>query len=227
MSIDSGDNERRGALAIRSGADARLVIARESLLEILPPFGGTALKRIEKGEAGAIRVEFGFAETPFGECLLATRDGLICHLSFQEEAERSRALEELGKHWPNLAATADDQRARSLVRALFSPTTPAPGPASGLVPGLALTGTHFQHEVWRMLQRVPSGSLTTYGAIARAIGAPSASRAVGAAVGANRIAWLIPCHRVVQQNGQLGGFRWGVARKRLLLSYEQNTCQKG
>lgn len=219
MSIDSGDNERGGALAIRSGADARLVIARESLLEILPPFGGTALKRIEKGEAGAIRVEFGFAETPFGECLLATRDGLICHLSFQEEAERSRALEELGQHWPNLAATADDQRARSLVRALFSPTSP---PLE-----LALTGTHFQHEVWRTLQRIPSGSLTTYGAIARAIGAPSASRAVGAAVGANRIAWLIPCHRVVQQNGQLGGFRWGVARKRLLLSYEQTTCQKG
>ena len=204
---------------MRRGADARLVIARESLLEILPPFGGTALKRIEKGEAGAIRGEFGFAETPFGECLLATRDGLICHLSFQEEAERSRALEELGQHWPNLAATADDQRAMSLVRALFSPTSP---PLE-----LVLTGTPFQHEVWRTLQRIPSGSLTTYGAIARAIGAPSASRAVGAAVGANRIAWLIPCHRVVQQNGQLGGFRWGVARKRLLLSYEQTTCQKG
>lgn len=216
---------------MRRGADARLVIARESLLETLPPFGGTALKRIEKGEAGAIRVEFGFAETPFGECLLATRDGLICHLSFQEETERSRAIEELGQHWPNLAATADDLRARTLVRALLSPTTPAPmlAPmlAPGLAHGLALTGTPFQHEVWRMLQRVPSGSLTTYGAIARAIGAPSASRAVGAAVGANRIAWLIPCHRVVQQNGQLGGFRWGVARKRLLLSYEQTTCQKG
>jgi len=219
MSIDSGGSEMVGTEAMRSGADARLVIAREALLETLPPRDGTVLKRLEKREAGAIRVEFGFAETPFGECLIATRDGLVCHLSFQEEAERSLALEELGRHWPNLAATADDLRARSLVRALFSPT----GPPTEL----ALTGTHFQHEVWRTLQRIPWGSLTTYGAIARAMGVPTAARAVGAAVGANRIAWLIPCHRVVPQNCQLGGFRWGVARKRLLLSYEQTTCPKG
>lgn len=208
--IDNG-----AASGTDGSADSPLVVSESVLLEALPSPDETTLRRIEKREAGVITVEFGFAETPFGECLIATREQLICHLTFHDPGdpgERGSALEILGQYWPRLATTPNDQLAQALANDLFSPTS--------ATPGLVLAGTQFQHEVWRTLQQIPSGRLTTYGAIARAIGAPTASRAVGAAVGANRIAWLIPCHRVIRASGVLTGYRWGSARKAAMLGWE-------
>ena len=221
MSVGSGNNEMGSAVAPWSigGDDAPVLIAEAALIETIPSVDRITLRRIERSELGAIRVEFGFAVTPFGECLIATRENLICHLTFHDAGERESEMERLGQYWPRLANSLNNERAQSLVSGLFSPTSPAPE--------LVLAGTQFQHQVWQALQRIPYGSVTTYGAIARTIGAPSASRAVGAAVGANRIAWLIPCHRVVPQNRQLGGFRWGIWRKRAMLSREQAICNQG
>ncbi len=89
---------------------------------------------------------------------------------------------------------------------------------------LSLTGTPFQRQVWQQLLSIPVGTLTTYQKIAEAVGRPTAVRAVANAIGANPVAWLIPCHRVVRSDGQLGGYRWGVERKRAMLDWEQ---QKG
>jgi AraC family transcriptional regulator of adaptative response/methylated-DNA-[protein]-cysteine methyltransferase len=85
---------------------------------------------------------------------------------------------------------------------------------------LLLNGTNFQIKVWEALLRIPAGDVVTYGEIARSIGAPGASRAVGQAVGANPIAYIIPCHRVIRKMGVLGGYRWGTARKRAMLGWE-------
>jgi O-6-methylguanine DNA methyltransferase len=85
-----------------------------------------------------------------------------------------------------------------------------------------VTGTNFQVQVWRALLRVPEGALTSYSAIAGAIGRPSATRAVANAVGANPVSWLIPCHRVIRTSGALGGYRWGLDAKRALLALEES-----
>ena len=81
-------------------------------------------------------------------------------------------------------------------------------------------GTDFQRRVWRALLRIPSGRVTAYGQLADAIGAPGAARAVGSAVGANELAWLIPCHRVIRRTGAAGEYRWGAARKKAMIAWE-------
>jgi AraC family transcriptional regulator of adaptative response/methylated-DNA-[protein]-cysteine methyltransferase len=87
-------------------------------------------------------------------------------------------------------------------------------------------GTDFQLRVWRALLRIPSGKLTTYGQLASAVGAPSAARAVGSAVGSNELAWLIPCHRVIRQTGMAGEYRWGAVRKRAMIAWERPITKK-
>ena len=91
---------------------------------------------------------------------------------------------------------------------------------------LYLKGTPFQLKVWETLLKVPVGKLTTYGAIAERIGQPSASRAVGTAIGSNPIAFLIPCHRVIQSSGVLGGYRWGTTRKTAIIGWENAQVQQ-
>jgi AraC family transcriptional regulator of adaptative response/methylated-DNA-[protein]-cysteine methyltransferase len=86
---------------------------------------------------------------------------------------------------------------------------------------LHVSGTNFQVAVWRALLRIPAGAAATYSQIAEAVGAPRAARAAGAAIGANPVAFLIPCHRVIEQNGGLGGYRWGVERKRAMQLWER------
>ena len=206
MSTDSNDQERQVSLA------------GQELLESLSVPERPLLTRLALAEVPAIRVEYGLAVTPFGECLIATRENRVCHLSLHDPDERTTGLELFRQYWPNHRSEPDHSFAQSLVSNLFAPEIE--------IPELILPGTQFQHQVWERLLAIPFGGLTTYGAIARAIGAPGSSRAVGTAVGANRIAWLIPCHRVIPQNRSLGGFRWGLPRKRSMISFEQDQMSK-
>jgi AraC family transcriptional regulator, regulatory protein of adaptative response / methylated-DNA-[protein]-cysteine methyltransferase len=104
------------------------------------------------------------------------------------------------------------------------PSDPAGTPSLASSPtdplSLYVRGTGFQLQVWRALLEVPPGQVTTYGRLAEALGRPGAARAVGSAVAANPVAYLIPCHRVVRASGDLGGYRWGVERKRAMLEWE-------
>ncbi len=110
-----------------------------------------------------------------------------------------------------------DERLAPLGRQLFSTLAVEPGPLR-----LALRGTPFQLRVWKQLLEIPPGETRTYSQLARSLGLkPQSSRAVGTAVGANALAWLIPCHRVGRSDGGLGGYRWGLARKKALLAWEQ------
>ncbi|HVZ47157.1 MAG TPA: bifunctional helix-turn-helix domain-containing protein/methylated-DNA--[protein]-cysteine S-methyltransferase [Gemmatimonadaceae bacterium] len=168
--------------------------------------------------AGAgLRIGYGFHPSPFGECLVAITAHGICHLAFTGPVSRTAALDRLRAEWP-LADVAPDQRGTAAAAAR---AFPAPGARP--TPGLAIhvKGTNFQLKVWRALLAIPDGGLTTYGAIATGIGEPAASRAVGNAVGANPISWLIPCHRVLRSTGALGGYAWGPDRKRVMLALEQ------
>ena len=181
-----------------------------------------ALEAMTPGEykagASGLAVEFGVHETPFGAALFAATPRGLCGITFLDANGRTaRAAEaELRERWPgatferNPAATAG--HAGELARRARGEQ---PRPLTLLV-----KGTHFQVKVWEALLRIPSGALVTYGDLARALDAPAASRAVGAAVGRNPIAWLIPCHRVIRSTGVFGDYRWGSDRKRAILGAE-------
>jgi len=153
-----------------------------------------------------VELRHGIAPTPFGPAFLAWTDRGLVAISFdttQAEAdERAR--------WPAATLRADQTGATKLAKQVFE---------GGKVT-LQLRGTNFQIRVWEALLRIPEGGLVTYGQIAKTLGSPAASRAVGTAVGANPVAYLIPCHRVIRATGAVGGYRWGTPRKRAIMAWE-------
>ncbi|MDD4992881.1 MAG: methylated-DNA--[protein]-cysteine S-methyltransferase [Paludibacter sp.] len=153
---------------------------------------------------------FGFHNTPFGECCIAFSNDGICAISFPES--RESALLDLEHRFPQVDFKQDDRRVAAYVNQIFE---------KGETPSLHPIGTDFQLSIWHALQRIPVGKTTTYAQIAEAIGRPKAVRAVGTAIGANPIAYLIPCHRVIRTDGGLGGFRWGLECKKAMLAYEK------
>ena len=166
-----------------------------------------------------LEIRYGFHSTPFGECLIAVTGRGVCGLSFVPPGERARALESLGKEWRNAGIVEDATGTKRMVQRIFSGSALRERAAEGPL-SLLLRGTNFQLKVWEALLAIPPGSVTTYEAVARRIGSPGSARAVGTAVGRNPIAYLIPCHRVIRGTGELGGYRWGPGRKRLMLACE-------
>lgn len=165
-----------------------------------------------------LRISAGFHDSPFGEALIATTDRGVCALTFHEGSRRS-ALRDLATRWPN-ATIEERPRVTAPVASRIFTALEVRDP-EGLVPlGLLVRGTNFQVKVWRALLQIPVGSVATYEDIATAVGAPTAVRAVGTAIGRNPVAFLIPCHRVIRTTGALGGYRWGLPRKRAMLAWE-------
>jgi AraC family transcriptional regulator, regulatory protein of adaptative response / methylated-DNA-[protein]-cysteine methyltransferase len=158
----------------------------------------------------------GFAETPFGKCLIAESPRGICHLAFVEPEEKEAAWDELHANWPNARLRRNDSAAAKIAAQIFT-RTPRRSRAAWRA---FVQGTPFQVRVWRALVEIPPGQLTSYGRLAASLGIPSAARAVGSAVGANSISYLIPCHRVIRETGVIGEYRWGQFRKRALLAWE-------
>lgn len=171
---------------------------------------------MKNGGAG-MKIDYGFAETPFGEALIAETTRGICHLSFVEGPGRNGARDLLAAQWPNAKLNRADRHAEELSAKIFArpPQDQSRRPLRAFV-----RGTPFQLRVWRALLSVPAGSLTTYGRLSAAIDQPRAARAVGTAVGANPIAFVIPCHRVIRETGALGNYGGGPIRKRAIIGWE-------
>jgi AraC family transcriptional regulator of adaptative response/methylated-DNA-[protein]-cysteine methyltransferase len=167
-----------------------------------------------RGEGLSLR--YGFHPTPFGECLLAVSERGICNLSFVEAGDREAARADLQNRWLKASLVEDAAATAPHVEGAFAPFTG--GPIHSL--NLHLQGTNFQIKVWEALLRIPPGKVVTYEEIAMSVGTPRGFRAVGSAVGRNPIAVLIPCHRVIRKMGELGGYRYGLARKHALLGWE-------
>lgn len=192
--------------------------AGQVLMNELPgPDQSVNIIRVEKSERALLAVEYGFALTPFGECLIAVSGGAVCRLSFQQRSERQKAVSDLAASWPRLADRPDDALAASLAKKIFFRSDDTGDDILNLI----VAATDFQTTVWKTLLQIPVGGVTTYGTIARLIGSPAASRAVGTAIGSNPIGYLIPCHRVVPLNNGTGNYRWGEERKRAMLCFEQ------
>ena len=162
----------------------------------------------------------GFSESPFGRCFLAKGPRGIIHISFVEIGNDNTALEMIQKDWPLSFINRDDAIVRQIASRIFNPLSHAP---SSVPLKAYIRGTAFQVSVWRALLQVKFGTLVSYGQLAKIIGQPTALRAVGAAVGQNALAYLIPCHRVVPKTGIIGNYRWGKIRKRVMVAWESSA----
>ena len=171
-----------------------------------------------KAGGAGLSLSHGFAQSPFGRIHAATSDRGLAYLAFVDGSDE-RAIAELKRRWPRAALSRDDAPAARIARQAFAQR-------EGRIV-LAPVGTNFQVKVWQALLELGSRGPTSYGELAKAIGNPGASRAVGQAVGANPVAWLIPCHRVLRRDGGLGGYHWGVERKRAMLAWEHAARMRG
>lgn len=163
-----------------------------------------------RGGAG-LSIVWGVFDSPFGEMLAAGTGRGLCGLGFTAVQGRAAVLDDFRARWP--AATFREDAAA------LAPWVEAALARRGET-RLALIGGPFQIKVWEALLAIPEGHVTTYSDIACAVGHPRAARAVGSAVGANPVSWLIPCHRVLRREGGLGGYHWGLPVKRALLAWE-------
>jgi AraC family transcriptional regulator of adaptative response/methylated-DNA-[protein]-cysteine methyltransferase len=167
-----------------------------------------------KARGFGLQLDCGFSDTPFGRALLASTPRGLSHLSFVEPGEEGAALAALTASWPEAQLARDDEAAAELARRIWSA-------AGGSAPlRLAVQGTNFQLKVWQALLETHASGPTTYAALATAAGTAGGARAVGTALGANPVAWLIPCHNVLRGDGTLGGYRWGEDRKRAMLAWQ-------
>ena len=171
-----------------------------------------------KGEGLAI--SWGVHATPFGPCFLALTSRGVCALDFLEPDSESDALERLRAVGEYARIEHAPETTAGVAARIFAADAKQQAPLALLV-----KGTNFQIKVWEALLRIPAGRITTYAGLAGSIGRPRAARAVGSAVAANHIAYLIPCHRVIRNTGAFGEYRWGPMRKRILLSRELAQAQ--
>jgi len=163
-----------------------------------------------RGGAG-LAISWDWFDTPFGEALAMGTDRGICGLAFVDETGRDVAMADMRSRWPHADYRQDGSRVGPWLHAAL-------GGAGETA--LHLIGAPFQINVWEALLRIPSGHVTTYSEIARAVGNPKAVRAVGTAVGRNPVSWIIPCHRAIRKSGGLGGYHWGLPIKRAMLGWE-------
>lgn len=166
-----------------------------------------------KAAGNGLRITYGVAGTPFGSIFAAQTPRGIAALSFVAD-DGEQALTALRNMWPHAQYTSDNRRAAEIAERMFEPVrNAAPLHVLGV-------GTNFQVRVWRALLEIPFGHTTTYRTLAAALGSPAGARAVGNALAANPVAYLIPCHRVIHSTGAIGHYRWQPYRKRALLAWE-------
>ena len=156
-------------------------------------------------------IAYGFYQSPFGEVVATGTTRGLCGMGFTAECGRDAAVEDLRARWPKATYHEAPDQISPWVEAAFG---------QGGEARLHLIGAPFQIKVWEALLQIPSGHVTTYSEIARAIDRPKAVRSVGTAVGRNPISWLIPCHRALRKSGGLGGYHWGLPVKRAMLAFE-------
>jgi AraC family transcriptional regulator of adaptative response/methylated-DNA-[protein]-cysteine methyltransferase len=167
-----------------------------------------------KKRGAGIRIEYGFHATPFGVCLIGVTERGICWLSFlSPEEDPTFCIEQMKSHSHNSVFHEDTELTKAFVERVFTST-----PDKKL--HLFVKGTNFQVKVWEALLRIQTGEVTTYQQVAQTIENPKAVQAVGSAVGANHIAYLIPCHRVIRKDGILGEYRWTSSRKKSIIGWE-------
>jgi len=161
-------------------------------------------------------VRYGFHVSPFGKAIVMATDRGLAGLAFADVGEEKAALVDMQQRWPRATYVEDTSGTADIARRIFdSSQWRADQPLR-----IVMIGTDFEVRVWETLLRIPMGRASTYSDIARCIGKPKASRAVGAAVGKNPMSFVVPCHRVLGKSGDITGYHWGLTRKRAMLGWE-------
>ena len=210
--LQAGDNVTRAMYDAGYGSSSRLYEKTASQLGMTP----------DKYRRGAIAatVRYAFADSPLGRMLIAATDRGVCAIQFARSD--GELIEGLKREFPFAVRKPDEGGLRAWVKALLAKMK---GKKMNAALPLDIRATAFQRRVWTYLQSIPFGATRSYGQVAKAIGQPSASRAVARACATNPVAVAIPCHRVVRGDGSISGYRWGVKRKQALLELEQRGLE--
>lgn len=207
--LRAGDTVSRATYEAGFGSSSRVYEKSDAVLGMTP----AAFRR---GGAG-VRIGYTIADAPIGRVLVATTDRGVCAVEIgATNADVERALH---TDFPNATIERDDDAHSTWVRAVLDRVRRPASEKPNRIP-LDVNGTAFQMKVWAALQQIPAGEQRSYKEIAEAIGNPNATRAVARACATNRVAVVIPCHRVVREDGAVSGYKWGVDRKRRLLDEE-------
>ncbi|MCP8896677.1 bifunctional helix-turn-helix domain-containing protein/methylated-DNA--[protein]-cysteine S-methyltransferase [Shinella daejeonensis] len=169
-----------------------------------------------KARGAGLTMRWGLHPSPFGHALVMITERGLAGLAFADAPDGDDAFADMARRWPNAAYVEDREATAAYARRIFDPGRwRAEEPLR-----VVLIGSDFQVRVWRALLRIPLGRAVTYSSIAEDLGQPTASRAVGAAVGRNPISFVVPCHRALGKSGALTGYHWGLTRKRAMLGWE-------
>ncbi|MBY8917188.1 bifunctional helix-turn-helix domain-containing protein/methylated-DNA--[protein]-cysteine S-methyltransferase [Nitratireductor sp. L1-7-SE] len=169
-----------------------------------------------KARGAGLTMRYGFHLSPFGQALVMVTERGLAGLAFCDPGDERAAFEDMASRWPNADYEEDMAATAPYAARVFDPSRwRAEEPLR-----VVLIGTDFQVRVWDALLKIPMGRACAYSDIAERIGKPTASRAVGAAVGANPVSFVVPCHRAVGKSGALTGYHWGLTRKRAILGWE-------
>jgi AraC family transcriptional regulator of adaptative response/methylated-DNA-[protein]-cysteine methyltransferase len=207
--LRAGDTVSRATYEAGFGSSSRVYERTDALLGMTPA-------SYRRGGAG-LRIAYTIDDAPTGRVLVATTDRGVCAVELgatDDDVERA-----LSADFPKATIERSDAARSAWVRAVLDRVRD-PGQERGDHVPLDVDGTAFQLKVWKALQAIPAGERRSYGQIADAIGSPSATRAVARACATNKVAVVIPCHRVVREDGELAGYKWGIERKRQLLDRE-------
>lgn len=209
------DRLRAGASVLQASLDSGLS-GPGRLHELTVSLDAASPGEIKAGGRGW-NIDVGVAKTPFGNCVLAESPRGICFLAFVDDTDQDAATDQVHADWPNATIQWNPAMATQRATEIFNHTHSQSGKQSLRC---FVKGTTFQLRVWKALLEIPLGGLATYGEIANQIGNEKATRAVGTAVGRNRIGYLIPCHRVIRETGVIGQYRWGHIRKKAMVACE-------
>ncbi|MBX9463774.1 MAG: bifunctional helix-turn-helix domain-containing protein/methylated-DNA--[protein]-cysteine S-methyltransferase [Aquamicrobium sp.] len=169
-----------------------------------------------KSRGKGLTIRYGYHLSPFGIALVMVTDRGLAGLAFCDQGGERAAFEDMSSRWPNASYVEDLSATTPYAGRVFEPSRWRADEPLRVV----LIGTDFQVRVWEALLKIPMNRARTYSSIAAEIGNPTASRAVGAAVGANPVSFVVPCHRALGKSGALTGYHWGLTRKRAILGWE-------
>ena len=171
---------------------------------------------IYKAHGRGLNIQYGFHDCPFGRALILITSEGLAGLAFADHGKEKSALADMTARWPEATYIENQQATAPYARRIFESERWQPDQPLKIV----FIGTDFEIRVWETILRIPFGKASTYSDIACHIGKPKAARAVGTAVGKNPISFVVPCHRVLEKSGGLGGYHWGLTRKRAILGWE-------
>jgi AraC family transcriptional regulator, regulatory protein of adaptative response / methylated-DNA-[protein]-cysteine methyltransferase len=171
---------------------------------------------IYKARGRGLNIQYGFHDCPFGRALILITSEGLAGLAFADHGKEHSALADMRSRWPEAVYVENQQATAAYARRIFESDRWKPDQPLRIV----FIGSDFEIRVWETLLLIPFGKASTYSDIASHIGKPKAARAVGSAVGKNPISFVVPCHRVLEKSGGLGGYHWGLTRKRAILGWE-------